>query len=240
MKTLKKAIRTKAKTTTTRAAKSRYTSWLRALNDGIEQQLKNTEATPLKDYETAIGSGLYVIYYTGQHKPVAAYEPIARRNRRGKFAEPIYVGVAKPSGHSHQLRGINPLAGHSIQNSLRTHAKSILAVNEHMTLDINDFYFKAIPIDLLNAEVAKMVLIDKYAPIWNTVVKGFANHNVGSTRLGQRRSRWDILHMGRAWGAMQVWNEEGTEEILQDLTQHYGARKQIGRQVTKENRIAAA
>lgn len=218
-----------------------YSLWLASLSASIDQMLANAPAKPMSNIEPIDGSGLYAIFYTGKHQPVLAYEPTAKRNRRNKWGEPIYIGVARATGAAAKLRSNNPKVGKSLYNALRRHAASIAMVKEHMTLDLRDFHYKVLPVDMLNAEVAKMVLMDRYAPIWNTVVRGFANHHVGRTRFGQRRARWDILHMGREWGAECQWNEEGTMEILADLRTHYlhreNVRKQMGREARKLKRI---
>ncbi len=211
-----------------------YTAWLTQISVQIEQLLKETPAKPLSKIEPIRGSGLYVIYYVGRHSPVLAYEPTAKRNRRSRWGEPVYISIAKPSGAAARLRSTDHTVGNSLYNALRNHAKSIEMVNEHLTLDIRDFYYKALPVDPLNAQVAEMILLDRHAPIWNTVVRGFANHNVGRTRLGQRRSRWDIMHMGRPWGADCQWNEEGTLEILSDLALHYKHRENVRKQMRRE------
>ena len=45
--------------------------------------------------EPFIGAGIYAIYYVGNFP---AYKPIAEKNVKKKFAQPIYVGKAVPKG----------------------------------------------------------------------------------------------------------------------------------------------
>lgn len=210
-----------------------YTDWVRHVGDDLERLLSNAEVKPLADLDKFYGAGFYAIYYVGKHKPVKAYERITRRNQGGRWAEPIYIGVAD-DGKS--LRGSNPQAGTALYNALKKHAKSIEMVNDHLLLDIRDFYFRYVLNDPLNSDIAKRVLIDRLAPVWNTVIPGFANHNVGKTRLGQRRSSWDILHMGRPWSSMCAWNERGTIEIMTALKAHYDIRALYRKKLASEKR----
>ena len=41
------------------------------------------------------------------------------------------------------------------------------------------------------------LLIKRYKPVWNDVIKGFGPKVVGKERTSQQTSMWDILHPGR-------------------------------------------
>lgn len=62
--------------------------------------------------------------------------------------------------------------------------------------------------------MGESLLIGRFSPIWNTVVDGFGNHDPGSGRRNQARSRWDVLHPGRNWAELLRENEIGAQEII--------------------------
>jgi hypothetical protein len=66
--------------------------------------------------------------------------------------------------------------------------------------------------------LAERFLIETFRPVWNTVVDGFGNHPQGKFRSTGRRSRWDILHSGRAWAASRH-ADETVEEIAAKVSQ---------------------
>lgn len=47
----------------------------------------------------------------------------------------------------------------------------------------------------------EILLIEKYHPLWNVVVDGFCNKNVGDRRRQMAKSVWDELHPGRPTAA---------------------------------------
>jgi len=235
--TQKRTAQKRADRALKKAALSDWTMHIRNLTAQFQALVKSTPVRPLTDIDDLRGSGLYMLYFVGKHKPVAAYTTTANRNRSKRWGEPIYIGVATTTRHKNKLRGVDHRSGNALQAALKNHIKSISSVNEHMVLDVRDFYYQALCIDPINAEIGKIALTDLHKPIWNTVVKGFANHHVGQTRYAQKRSRWDILHMGRSWGAHAQWNDEGTEEILLELEEHYAHQKNFRRQIQRENTI---
>jgi hypothetical protein len=211
-----------------------FNTWINSICSSVEDALKAAKAIPLSELGTFDGTGLYALYYIGKHSPVPAYEPTARRNRNGRWAEPVYIGT----GTSSKWRANDHSINRTAYQALRRHARSINLATQHMALDIRDFYFKFIPSDPLNAEIAESVMLDRLCPIWNAVVKGFANHHVGTTRFAQKRTRWDVLHMGRPWAAQCQWTPEGTETILKLLSTHYLHRENVRKQMQRENRNA--
>lgn len=90
--------------------------------------------------------------------------------------------------------GANP--GNVLFNRLREHAESI---NQARNLSLSDFQCRYLTVDDIWIPLAESVLIDMFAPIWNTTVAGFGNHDPGAGRYNQQRSPWDILHEGRPW-----------------------------------------
>jgi Eco29kI restriction endonuclease. len=67
----------------------------RNLAASIAEALLESEPVPLGTVPPFAGSGVYAIYYTGQHP---AYTALADANRDGKWWAPIYVGKAIPQG----------------------------------------------------------------------------------------------------------------------------------------------
>ncbi len=51
-------------------------------------------------------------------------------------------------------------------------------------------------------------------PIWNTLIDGFGNHDPGQGRRNQAKSRWDVLHPGRAWADNLRNNDSSADEIV--------------------------
>ena len=50
--------------------------------------------------------------------------------------------------------------------------------------------------------LCESLLIDRYKPIWNRLVDGFGNKDVGEARRAtQQKSMWDVLHPGRVIAA---------------------------------------
>jgi hypothetical protein len=138
------------------------------------------------------GAGIYTIYYVGDFPH---YESIARRNRAGRFDQPIYVGKAVPSGA--RKGGIRRDAEKPIANlhaRLRQHASSIRAAQN---LRIEDFYFRYLQVDDIWIPLGETYIIERFEPLWNKVVEGFGIHTPGRRRKGQYASPWDTLHPGR-------------------------------------------
>ena len=42
-------------------------------------------------------------------------------------------------------------------------------------------------------------MINRFKPVWNSVIDGFGNHAPGKGRKNQVQSPWDMLHPGRQW-----------------------------------------
>ena len=51
--------------------------------------------------------------------------------------------------------------------------------------------------NLFTRRGANSLLIAKFAPVWNTIIDGFGNHDPGRGRYEGMRPRWDVLHPGR-------------------------------------------
>ena len=139
------------------------------------------------------GSGVYLIYYDGQH-PI--YKILSKVKLQGQRV-PIYVGKAVPAGWR---QGRMRNGGETVlYRRLKEHSKSIDAVDG---LDLKHFHCK---FAILNLDMSSLIgtlesqLINRFRPIWNSCIDGFGNHDPGKGRLLQARSEWDTVHPGRYW-----------------------------------------
>ena len=158
--------------------------------------------------EPFLGAGVYAIYYAGSFAP---YQQLAKSNRDGSYAMPIYVGKAVPSGARKGGYGLDSSPGDALSRRLREHATSIEHANN---LQLGDFRCRHLVVDDIWIPLGESLLIDRFAPIWNTVVDGFGNHDPGSGRRNQAKSRWDVLHPGRAWAEKLRENQSSADEII--------------------------
>lgn len=159
------------------------------------------------------GAGIYAIYYTGKFP---AYAAIAERNREGRFEAPIYVGKAVPQGARKGAGGLDATTTRALHKQLGEHAESIRAT----TLDDADFHCRYLVVDDIWIPLGESLLIAKFAPIWNSIIDGFGNHDPGSGRYKGMRPRWDVLHPGRAWAAKCAERPESTTVILSEVKEY--------------------
>ena len=67
--------------------------------------------------------------------------------------------------------------------------------------------------------LTEQILIDEYRPVWNAI-RGFGNHDQGTTRRAQKRSQWDTLHPGRPRAASYQDLEGGVGAVLSAILSH--------------------
>ena len=163
------------------------------LGASVADALLATAAQPLGSVSSFIGAGIYAIYYIGE---LPCYQPLAAANRGGKFALPIYVGKAVPKGA--RMGGGAGEAGKDLHKRLKEHAES---VNAAANLELDAFYCRYLVVEDIWIPLGESLLIAKFAPVWNSIVTGFGNHNPGSGRHAGARPLWDQLHPGRLWAA---------------------------------------
>ena len=104
-----------------------------------------------------------MIYYSGDFP---AYEPISKRNRKGKFALPIYVGKAVPAGARKGGLGLDVEPGEALYRRLREHAES---VEQASNLKLDDFQCRYLAVDDIWIPLGESLLIANFAPAWNRV-----------------------------------------------------------------------
>ena len=167
------------------------------LGRNAARALMEYPASDLPPAEVFEGSGVYTLHYIGALSPYAGIAADA----------PIYVGKADPPG---TRQGRSSVSTQVLHRRLQEHANSIAAVPN---LDLSDFRCRWLVLDPVWVGLTEQVLIAQHQPVWNVVVDGFGNHDPGSGRRNQRRSRWDTLHPGREWAANLQDRGETAEEI---------------------------
>ena len=158
-----------------------------------------------------MGAGVYAIYYVGDFPQ---YAPIAARNRDERFEAPIYVGKAIPAG-ARRGGGLGVTTGPVLFSRLNEHARSLDQVEN---LNLSDFFCRYLVVDDIWIPLGESLLIEKFAPIWNSTVEGFGNHDPGSGRYNSQRPPWDVVHPGRPWADRLRENKRSRQEILTTLS----------------------
>lgn len=154
---------------------------------------------PLNSIQPSYGSGVYAIYYEGDHP---LYERISGTET------PIYVGKADPStGDASTAREQGPrLTGRLIEHAgtIQTAAeygKTSLPPGCH-PIRAEDFTCRRL-VCATNAQlVAEKHLIQMFWPLWNSETKacwGMSKHGDAAKTRANRRSPWDVVHPGRLW-----------------------------------------
>lgn len=178
------------------------------LGASVAQAMLAQTPQPLAALPRFEGAGIYAIYYTG---PLACYAALSAANRGEKFTLPIYVGKAVPEGA--RIGGGMGAAGFDLHKRLREHAKSVAQAEN---LDAADFFCRYLVVEDIWIPLGESLLIAKFAPIWNTTVTGFGNHNPGSGRKAGAKPRWDQLHPGRPWALGLAAQPVSAEEIARE------------------------
>lgn len=179
------------------------------LGASVAEALLAGRTHPLGALPEFYGAGIYAIYYSGQF---AAYTELSRRNLGGKPTAPIYIGKAVPAG---ARRGTSiATASKSLFNRLSEHAESIKCARN---LDLADFVCRYLVVDDIWIPLGESLLITRYAPVWNSLLDGFGNHDPGAGRYNGLCPRWDVLHPGRAWAARCRQRSENNIDVQRDV-----------------------
>ena len=184
------------------------------LGASVAEALLGRKPQPLDKLPTFHGAGIYAIYYQGDFD---AYKRITEQNRDADPVAPIYVGKAIPAGG--RKGGVAPEGSKTkaLCNRLREHADS---VNAARNLDIEDFQCRYLVVDDIWIPLGESLLIAKFAPIWNTLIDGFGNHNPGKGRFEGMRPKWDVLHPGRAWAEKCQNRADTAAQIEREVKAH--------------------
>lgn len=154
---------------------------------------------PLASVEQTYGSGVYAIYYQGDHP---FYSAISGTET------PIYVGKADPAARD---ASVPREQGSKLTSRLAEHAGTIAtaagyaAENPHSVshgLRLEDFTCRRL-VCATNAQlVAEKHLIGMFWPLWNADTKacwGMSKHGDAASTRANKRSPWDVVHPGRGW-----------------------------------------
>lgn len=169
----------------------------------------------LGSVKPAYGSGVYAIYYTGDHP---LYSKISRTET------PIYVGKADPSnGDASTAREQGPrLTGRLIEHAGTIATAERYALENMLPpgltgIHLADFKCRRL-VCATNAQlVAERHLIRMFWPVWNSDTKacwGMSKHGDAATTRRNKRSPWDVVHPGRVWALdAQLENNATAEEV---------------------------
>lgn len=184
------------------------------LGASVAEALLGRKPRPLGDLSSFHGAGIYAIYYTGNFD---AYQRLSEQNRGADLVAPIYVGKAIPAGG--RKGGIAPEGTKSkaLFARLKEHAESVSATK---SIKIEDFQCRFLVVDDIWIPLGESLLIAKFAPIWNTLIDGFGNHDPGKGRYNGMCPRWDVLHAGRAWAEKCQPRPETAAQIEREVQSH--------------------
>ena len=107
-------------------------------------------------------------------------------------------------------------SGRDLRTRLGQHARSI---EQAENLELHDFDCRWLVLAPVWIGLTEQILIDEYRPVWNAI-RGFGNHDQGTTRRAQKRSQWDTLHPGRSWATSYQDLEGGAQAVLTALRRH--------------------
>lgn len=189
------------------------------LGQSIANSLLGTDPTRMDRLPGFPGAGVYAIYYTGS---LSVYSLLGMANEDGRFAVPIYVGKAVPAG---ARKGVAvATATRALASRLRQHASSVGAATN---LNIEDFHARWLICEPIWIPLGESLLIGRFAPVWNTIVDGFGNHDPGRGRHAGMVSRWDVLHPGRPWAHKYQTRTETQGHIDADVKEYLAQRIQV-------------
>ncbi|HKY81973.1 hypothetical protein AI27_00955 [Sphingomonas sp. BHC-A] len=152
----------------------------------------------LTDIRSSYGSGVYAIYYSGDHP---LYAGISRSET------PIYVGKADPANDD---ASTTREQGARLTARLLEHAGTIATAagyadqlpNGLSPIRLEDFLSRRL-VCATNAQlVAEKHLIRTFWPVWNAETKacwGMSKHGDAASTRANKRSPWDVVHPGRQW-----------------------------------------
>jgi hypothetical protein len=177
------------------------------------------DQVPLSRIARTYGSGVYAIYYKGDHP---AYRRISNTET------PIYVGKADPKKSGAKTAREQ---GPQLYGRLADHRKMIRTVGAHAVengladpLILDDFHCRRL-VCATNAQlVAEEHLIRLFLPIWNSEVGvcwGISKHGDAATTRANKRSPWDVMHPGRRWAMHENLDDKmSPAQILTGISKH--------------------
>ncbi len=167
---------------------------------------------PLETVERFYGSGIYALYYNGDH---GRYPPIKGTET------PIYVGKADPRSDTAK----QPIEqGEPLFTRLKDHRRSIRNASE--TLRVDDFEYRSLVVQSGWQGAAEDYLIHLFRPVWNNetgVCYGLGKHGDDPRTRANKRSPWDTLHPGRDWAGRDpnMVDAKPRDQIEAELKAHF-------------------
>jgi hypothetical protein len=170
----------------------------------------------LTDVQPAYGSGVYAIYYRGDHPLYAGISG---------SETPIYVGKADPANDD---ASTTREQGAKLTARLLEHAGTIGTAEGYAAklpanlspIGLADFYCRRL-VCATNAQlVAEKHLIRTFWPVWNSQTKacwGMSKHGDSATTRANKKSPWDVVHPGRLWAL--------DERLVDSLVPHEIAKR---------------
>ena len=186
----------------------------RNLGATVAEALLGRKPRGLKELKSFSGAGIYAIYYTGKFP---AYQKLAEQNQGDSPVAPIYVGKAIPAGGRKGASSFTGTTTRALFGRLKEHAESIGATEN---LQVDDFLCRYLVVDDIWIPLGESLLIAKFAPVWNTLIDGFGNHDPGKGRYNGMRPKWDVLHEGRAWAERCQPRGETAPQIEREIKAH--------------------
>jgi hypothetical protein len=177
------------------------------------------ERVPMARIARTYGSGVYAIYYRGEHP---AYAAVSRTET------PVYVGKADPkSANARTSREQGPqlygrLADH--RRMIKTVGTFAIEKNLPYPLRVEDFDCRKL-VCATNAQlVAERHLISTFRPVWNNEVGicwGISKHGDSASTRKNKRSPWDVIHPGRPWAMDGVLEDKmSAADITRMVSEH--------------------
>jgi len=187
------------------------------LGASVAEALLGRKPHPLGELPSFHGAGIYAIYYKGDFR---AYQKISEQNQDADPTAPIYVGKAIPAGGRKGASAPEGALTKALCLRLREHAESVSSTRN---LKIEDFQCRYLVVDDIWIPLGESLLIAKFAPIWNTLIDGFGNHDPGKGRYEGMRPKWDVLHPGRPWAEKCRDRPETAPQIEREVKAHLAA-----------------
>ncbi len=179
----------------------------RHLGESVAQAMLRQPTIPIAEIKNFDGAGIYAIYY---HGAFPAYKLISGWNKDGQCKAPIYIGKAVPKG-ARKGSDLSANPGRVLFSRLLQHLRS---VEEATNLNVEEFSCRYLVVDDIWIPLGESLLIARFAPLWNSLIDGFGNHDPGKGRHAGLRPRWDVLHPGRSWADKCQPRYETAEQIV--------------------------
>lgn len=191
-----------------------------AFGELVKDAVRFFNGTPVHEMppsERFLGTGVYALYYTGDHPLYKKYAEINRLS----YGHPIYVGKAVPKGWR-QARISDNIEKRSTElyTRLKEHSRSIAATSDILLRDFSCRFviFEAESSDIISTIEAALIKLSK--PLWNIAIDGFGNHDPGSGRYQQAKSDWDVIHVGRFWAEKCEGKPKEKSIIISNIERH--------------------